>query len=283
MDYASIKNKMANIKVTQMKTISKDGTQIAYDKTGKGPALVLVDGAFCFRQHGVTPDLVPLLSSDFTVFSYDRRGRGESTDTKPYRVEREIEDLQAIVDATNETAFIFGMSSGAALLVQAVSKGLNARKIVLFEPPYVVVNENDEAPPADARERLEDFIKQDKRGGAVKYFMAKVMGVPAIFVLLFRIFGRNMFRKNEAVAHTLTYDVAIMDNFSVPQQLLSKIILPTIVIGGEKSPKKLLNAVQAVGQRMPNSKISLLKGQSHNVSMKVLAPVLIDFFKSDEI
>ncbi|HMH32071.1 MAG TPA: alpha/beta hydrolase [Puia sp.] len=261
-----------------MITISKDGTQIAYDKIGKGPALVLVDGAFCHRENGVTPRLVPLLSNHFTVFSYDRRGRGESTDTKPYSVEREIEDLEAIVGATMESPFVCGFSSGAALLVRSVAKGLPVNKIALFEPPYTAVNAAD-APPEDAAARLLGLTDQGKRGEAVKYFMTKVMGMPAAIVFLFRLFGKSIWKKNEGVSHTLSYDIAVMGNFGVPKEIISKINVPTIVIGGEKSPKKLADAVNAAAQGIPGSKIILLKDQSHNVSMKVLAPVLIDFFK----
>ena len=262
------------------KITSKDGTQIAYSKTGQGPALVLVDGAFCYRDYGVTPKLVPLLSSYFTVFSYDRRGRGESTDMKPYSVDREIEDLKGIVSVTNEIPFVYGISSGAALLLQSVDKGLIVKKIALFEPPYVVVNVNDIAPPEDAESELITLIGDGQKSSAVKYFMTKVMGIPAPIIFLFKLFRKSEWKKNESVAQTLSYDIALMGNYSVPKELTSRINLPAIVIGGEKSPKNLLNAVKAVGQSIPDSRVSLLKGQSHNVSQEVLAPVLIQFFNT---
>lgn len=171
------------------KVISKDGTHIVYDKTGQGPALVLVDGAFCYRDHGVTPRLVPLLSNFYTVYAYDRRGRGESADTKPYSVGREIEDLEAIVKATKQVPFVCGFSSGAALLLQAVSKGLPVKKIALFEPPYTVVNRDDTPPPRDAGAKLVNLTRQNRKREAVKYFMTNVMGMPAIVVFLFKLFG----------------------------------------------------------------------------------------------
>lgn len=261
-----------------IKIISKDGTTIACDKTGNGPALILIDGAFCYRDHGVSPKLVPLLSKDFTVYAYDRRGRGESGDTKPYMVDKEIEDLDAIIDATGEIPYICGLSSGAALLVKAIVKGSNAKKITLFEPPYVVINENDKKPPSDAKAVLESLVAQGQRGKAVSYFMTKVMGVPTIFILLFKIFGKKQFKKNEGVANTLSYDAEIMDNFSLPKDLLTKIALPTAVIGGDKSPGKLLSAAKHTAQNISNSEMILLKGQTHNVSMHVLAPELIRFF-----
>jgi pimeloyl-ACP methyl ester carboxylesterase len=262
------------------KIISKDGTQIAYDKMGQGPALVLVDGAFCYRDNGVTPRLVPLLANFFTVYSYDRRGRGESTDTKPYAVEREIEDLEAIVGATKETPFVCGFSSGAALLLQSVCKGLAVKKVALFEPPYVVVNSEDTQPPDDAATKLASLTNQGKKSEAVKYFMTKVMGMPGFIVFLFKLFGKSIWKKNESVANTLSYDVAIMGNYSVPKKVAASISVPTVVIGGEKSPRILKNAVEAVANSIPQSQIRMLKGQSHNVSMKVLAPCLIDFFNN---
>jgi pimeloyl-ACP methyl ester carboxylesterase len=260
------------------KSVSKDGTLIAFDKIGEGQALVLVDGAFCFRAHGPAPTLVPLLSGNFTVYSYDRRGRGESTDTLPYAIDREIEDLISIVEKTGQAPFILGISSGAALVLQALSKGMKVKKAGLFEPPYVAVTPTDIAPPDDAGKELSNFVGLGKRGEAVKYFMTKVMGMPPMVVFLFKLFGKSVWRKNENVANTLPYDIALMGDYTIPENITASIDVPTLVIGGEKSPQKLRNAVEALAKSIPDSQIILLKGQSHNVSMKVLAPVLIDFF-----
>jgi pimeloyl-ACP methyl ester carboxylesterase len=257
--------------------ISKDGVSIAFDKIGKGPALVLVDGAFCFREYGITPKLVPLISEFFTVYSYDRRGRGESSDREPYSIDNEIEDLKRIIEQTGEVPFICGFSSGAALILNAIDKGIKVKKIALFEPPYVVISPNDTAPPNDAEMKLTNFVKQGKRTHAVKYFMTKVMGMPGIVVFLFKLFGKSLWKKNESVANTLSYDVAIMGNYSVPKKIAASINVPTVVIGGEKSAQNIRNAVEVVAQAIPKSQIRLLKG-SHNISMKVLAPCLIDFY-----
>jgi pimeloyl-ACP methyl ester carboxylesterase len=148
------------------KVISKDGTSIAFDKTGTGPAMVLVDGAFCFSEYGVTPKLVPLLSEFFTVYSYDRRGRGESSDREPYSIDNEIEDLKKVIEKTGEVPFICGFSSGAGLVLQAIDKGVRVKKIALFEPPYVVVSPDDTAPPKDAEMELANLVKQGKRSDA---------------------------------------------------------------------------------------------------------------------
>jgi pimeloyl-ACP methyl ester carboxylesterase len=256
---------------------SKDGTSIAFDKTGKGPALVLVDGAFCFREYGVTPKLVPLISDQFTVYSYDRRGRGESSDREPYSIENEIDDLNKIIEQTGEEPFICGFSSGAGLILHAAGNGIKFKKIALFEPPYVAGSPNGSLPPHDAGINLANFVRDGKRSDAVKYFMTKVMGMPGSAVFLFKLFGKSLWKKNESVANTLSYDVAIMGNFSVPEKIAASINVPTIVIGGEKSSQNMRNALQAVARAIPQSQIRLIKG-SHNVSMKVLAPCLIDFF-----
>jgi pimeloyl-ACP methyl ester carboxylesterase len=258
--------------------ISKDGTSIAFDRTGKGPALVLVDGAFCFRNNGPAPQLIPLLSRYFTVYAYDRRGRGESTETLPYDVEREIEDLASVIEKTGEVPSVLGFSSGAALVLRAITRGVKFKNAALFEPPYVAGSGLDNAPPKDAETTLSNLVKAGKRGDAVKYFMTKVMGIPGIFVLLFKLIGKESWKKNEGVAHTLSYDVAIMGDFAVPSGLATSVTVRTAVIGGEKSPEKLKKAIEALSKSILQSQKIILKGQSHNVSMKVLAPVLLDFF-----
>ena len=120
------------------KVISKDGTAIAYDKAGNGPLVILVDGALCSRAFGPMPKLAKLLTNDFTVITYDRRGRNESTDTKPYAVEREIEDIGALINDNGGPAFVVGFSSGAALALAAAAHGLNISKLALYEPPFMV-------------------------------------------------------------------------------------------------------------------------------------------------
>jgi len=259
--------------------ISKDGTSIAFDKTGEGPALVLVDGAFCYRTYGVTPNLVPLLSDHFTVYAYDRRGRGDSGDTKPYDVLKEIEDLNSIIDATKETPFICGFSSGASLVMQAIADGSLAKRIALFEPPFVAKGKNDGPSGEEAIAELEKLISCGERTNAVKYFMTKVMGMPSIFVWLFKTFAGKMFKNNERVAHTLAYDITILETYKEPKVPGSKITVPALVISGDKSPVKLIDAAKRTAQSIPDAELLLLKGQNHNVSMKALAPVLINFFK----
>ncbi len=260
------------------KVISKDGTSIAFGKTGKGPSLVLVDGAFCYSKYGNTPGLVPLLSDYFTVYYYDRRGRGESSDTDPYSVDNEVWDLKKIIDKTGEEPFICGFSSGASLIIHLIGKGVKVKKIALFEPPYVATSSYNTIPPEDAATKLNSFVRLNKRDEAVKYFMTKVMGMPAIFVFLLKQFGKSIWEENKSVANTLSYDVAIMGSYSVPKQIAASINVPTLVIGGEKSSGNLRQGIEDVAKEIPQSQIKWLRGQKHNVSMEILAPCLINFF-----
>ena len=257
--------------------ISKDGTTIAYDKKGQGFPVVLIDGALCSRDMGPMPGLSALLSTQFTVIHYDRRGRNESGDTAPYSVEKEIEDIDALIKTAGGEADVFGISSGAVLAMTAVSRGLAIRKLAIYEPPFSV-DKNAHITPADSETRLKKLIANNDRSGAVKYFMKDMVGIPAIFTYVMRIFP--VWSKLKRVAHTLPYDAAVMGDFSLPVEMISSIKIPTLVAGGEKSPEGLKSAVRAVAGIIPNQQSEMLKGQTHNVSPKALAPVLTQFFKS---
>ncbi|MBA3679865.1 MAG: alpha/beta hydrolase [Bacteroidetes bacterium] len=262
-----------------MKITSKDGTQIAYDKTGNGPALIIVDGAFGYRQNGNTRELVKLLADHFTVYDYDRRGRGESTDTQPYSVDREIEDLNALVEASGESPFVCGFSSGCGLVLQTVDQGRKFKKIALYEPPYVAIHKEDKLPVKEVIKTIEDLISRGKKTTAVNYFLKKVVCIPGILLFFIRLFNPSGWKKNESIAHTLLYDLAVMGDLRFPQGLASNNLSPVLAIGGEKSPERLTNGVKNVAKHVPNSETLFLKGQTHNVSMKAIAPELIRFFK----
>jgi pimeloyl-ACP methyl ester carboxylesterase len=258
------------------KLISRDGTTIAFDRLGNGAPIILVDGALCSRTFGPVPQLAPILAQHFTVFAYDRRGRGDSGDTAPYSVDREIEDLEALIETAGGSAYVWAMSSGAALALRASASGLNIKKLALYEPPFMVSN-SGHRPPVDHEAQLNHFISLDQRGEAAKYFLRKMIGVPAIIVTVMRLMP--VWSKLKALANTLPYDAAVMGDSSLPTDLLASVAVPTLVNGGEKSPEVLRNAVQAVADALPNARYSLLKGQNHNVSMKVLAPELLEYFK----
>ena len=262
-------------------TTSRDGTRIAFSKLGAGPALVLVDGAFCYRQNGPAPDLVPLLARDFTVFSYDRRGRGESGDTMPYAIEREIDDLAAIIDQAGGSAFVFGISSGAALALQAAASGVNITKLALYEPPYIMEGgqpRNIEAAIA----RLRALLSDGDRSGAVRYFMTDVFGAPKPFVAVMPLLMPRAWRRNQTVANTLPYDVTLISDWSVLRERRASIRVPTLVLGGDRSPAGLQTAVQTVTAAIPNARQRVLAGQNHMISAKTVAPVLQQFFRSPD-
>ena len=256
--------------------LSRDGTSIVYDRVGSGPAVILVDGAFCSRAFGPMPKLAPLLASDFTVISYDRRGRGDSGDTQPDAVEREIEDLDALIRAAGGAAHVLGISSGAVLALKAAARGLGIMNLALYEPPFVAVSEAGHRAPPDSVAQLTRMIATGRRGEAVKFYLTQVMGAPRILYYGMRIMP--LWRKMKAVAPSLPYDAAIMGDFVPPQEQLASVSVPTLVIGGAKSPAALRAAVQATADAVPGARRRMLKGQTHNVAVHTLAPVLTEFF-----
>lgn len=262
------------------KVKSKDGTVIAYDKIGRGPVLILVGGAFSYRKFPGLMELAQLLSSDFTVINYDRRGRGDSGDTETYSVAREVDDLQAVIDETGGTAYVWGLSSGAALVLEAAVSGVVFEKIALYEPPYIVDEHETSAHATSAHaehgKKLQDMIDAGHRDAAVKYFM-KMLGVPGFIVSIMRLMP--FWSRLRAVANTLPYDVAIMGDYRLPSEQIQSITTPTHVIAGGKSPAGKQETARAVARLLPNGTHQLLAGQNHNVSMKMLAPVLQAFYK----
>jgi len=260
-----------------MKAISRDGTAIAYQREGSGPPLILVDGALCSRRFGPMPKLAPLLAPHFSVTTYDRRGRGESGDTPPYAKEREVEDLAALIREAGEPAFLLGLSSGAALALEAAAGGLDVRKVAAYEPPFV---------DADGRQggagrhetRLRELIAEGDRGGAVKYFMRDMVGMPAPAVFMMRLMPW-IWHKLEAVAPTLPYDAAVMGDYTVPAARYAAIKNPTLVMHGTKTDLRLQAAARAVAEAIPGAQHRTLEGQTHNVSPAVLTPPVVEFFR----
>jgi pimeloyl-ACP methyl ester carboxylesterase len=258
--------------------ISKDGTAIAYERSGKGPALVLVDGALCSRAFGPMPKLAPLLAQHFTVYTYDRRGRGQSGDTQPYSKEREVEDIAALIQEAGGPAFLLGLSSGAALALEAAASGLDIEKIAAYEPPYV--DDGGREGGAAHEHELKTLLAAGNRGGAVKYFMRSMVGVPAPFVFMMQVMPW-IWRKMKAVAHTLPYDAAVMSEFRVPTERLASIKVPTLAMHGSKTDLRLEKATRSVAAAVPGAQQRTLPGQTHNVKPAVLAPVVVEFFTAD--
>ena len=249
---------------------SKDGTTIAYSVLGSGPALVLVDGALCSRAFGPMPGYAKALADSYTVHWYDRRGRGESGDTPPYAIDREVEDLAAVIQAAGGKASVYGTSSGAALAFNAAARGLPIEKLILFEPPYTLPSFRAHV------DALWALRERDERGAAVRYFMCDVVGMPKVMGWIFSLFP--MMKQLKAVAPTLPYDLSIMSDDSVWARAGS-IRQPTLVIGGGKSPKPLQDAVGKVAAAIPGARRIDLPGQTHNVSAQAVLPVIREFLR----
>lgn len=261
-------------------TTSADGTTIAYEKVGSGPALVLVDGALCHREFGPAKELAELLSPAYTVYFYDRRGRGESGNTLPYRVDREIEDLKAVIEATGGPAFVAGQSSGAGLAYRAAAAGVPMRRLAGYESPWVGLRPNKDGTPHDYLGELQALVAAGERGRAVDYFMTKMVGGPWFLPIMFRLM-RKPWSRLRAVAHTLPYDAEVMGaQFAAPVDDLATIAVPTLVLGGAKSPPDMREAQEKIADAIPGSQRRLLEGQTHQVSASALAPALLEFFGS---
>jgi pimeloyl-ACP methyl ester carboxylesterase len=258
---------------------SRDGTPIACDTAGDGPAMILVGGAFSYRRYKSWVQLAELLAPRFRVVTYDRRGRGDSGDTAPYAVEREIEDLAALVEAAGGSAHVFGMSSGGVLALRAAAAGVPVERAAVYQPPFTV-DASGHLPPPDFESRLDALVASGDRGATVRYFMREGMGAPRALVGALRL-ARPLWRNLEAVAHTLPYDYAVMNGTvhgtPLAPEPWASIATPTLVLDGGKSPAPLRLAADTLALHMPNARRRTVAGQSHNVSMTVLAPVLGDF------
>jgi pimeloyl-ACP methyl ester carboxylesterase len=257
---------------------SRDGTAIAYDKRGEGPALILVDGALTVHSAG-SGELAGLLAPHFTVYGFDRRGRGESGDTLPYAVDREIDDIEALIDRAGGSAFLYGHSSGGPLAMRAAIRlGSKVSKIAMYEPPY----NNDPG----AQESWSQYLRQltqtlaeGRRGDAVALFM-RFLGTPAEQIDGMR---RAPFWPGlEAVAPTLAYDHAAIlgEPWSVPSELAARVSVPALVMAGDASLPFMPDAARVLSQAIPQGQLRTLKGQTHEVNPGVLAPVLLEFFTS---
>jgi pimeloyl-ACP methyl ester carboxylesterase len=261
------------------KVTSKDGTAIAFDRTGHGPALILVSGALGDRSAAMA--LTPLLSPRFAVLAYDRRGRGDSGDTTPYAVGREVEDIDALIKEAGGSAFVFGHSSGAVLALEAAAHIPAITRLAMYEPPFIL---DDTRPPLpkDYVTHLNELVAAGRRGDAVEYFMTKAVGVPDEIVAQMR--QSPMWAGMEKLAHTLAYDGKIMGNNMVGHSLQAKqwasVRIPTLVIDGGASEPWARNAVQALADALPNAQRRTLEGQTHNVDPAILAPLLIEFFQA---
>ena len=253
---------------------SKDGTTIAYEKAGNGDVVILVLGALNSRKSGSR--LVKLLASHFTVVSYDRRGRGDSTDTEPYSPHREFEDIVSLIDAVGGPVCLYGHSSGAAIALQVAGKLYKqVRKLAIYEAPYSLDDEECKT-TNEYYGQLKKLLKDGRKGDAVALFIRSA-GVSDKQIQALK--KMPMWRGLELMAPTLAYDSEILgEGHALPVALLKSIKVPTLIMHGGAGTIHMRDTAHAISKYIPNMQIRTLAGQTHGVSPKVLAPVLIEFF-----
>jgi pimeloyl-ACP methyl ester carboxylesterase len=266
-----------------MQTVtSKDGTKIAFDKVGSGPAVILVQGAIAYRAIDPTiAQLAELLGKHFTVYNYDRRGRGESGDTQPFAKEREIEDLQALVEVAGGKAMVLGFSSGSILSLDATVATPGITRIGAYEPPFIV-DDSRQPVPADYAEHLTTLAAEGKRDEAVEFFLTQAVGIPAEHIGGMKQ-DQTTWSGMTGVAHTIAYDAAIVGNVlqgkPLPMERWVKVTVPVLVVDGGASDAWMHHGADALAKVLPRAGRRTLEGQTHAVDPKVLAPVIIEFFK----
>jgi len=254
------------------KTVSRDGTSVAYESTGQGPAVILVSGAM---STGATlaPLAVPL-SDRFRVVVYDRRGRGESGDTAPYAVAREVEDLAALIEAVGGEAALYGVSSGGALVLEAAASGLPVRQVAVYEVPFAV-SEGGAKERAEYTERLTEALGKGRRGDAVELFL-RLTGLAEEMIQGAR--QSPMWAGMEAIAPSLAYDDAVMGDGLVPRDRLASITVPVLSVAGGASRAWMREVARTIAEAVPDGTYRGLEGQTHAVEPDILGPVLVEFF-----
>ena len=264
---------------------SKDGTRIGYSVTGTGPVIVLVDGALCYRTSGPMGPISAQLKDRFTVVTYDRRGRGESGDTKPYAIRREVEDLDALIDAAGGSVMIYAISSGVPLAL-AAADSLGAGRItsmVLYEAPLILDTTRKPVDP-DYAGKMDALIARGDNAGAVKHFMQNGVGLPGFAILMMQLMG--VMKKLAPVGPTLAYDTALVTPFwknkPLPAGVWPNATMPVLNIGGGKSDPWMQNAQLAISKALPNATHRTLPGQNHMVAATAIAPLIKQFLGETE-
>ncbi|MEA2297874.1 MAG: hypothetical protein QOF77_810 [Solirubrobacteraceae bacterium] len=256
--------------------ISADGTRIAFDRLGKGPPLILVGGATCDRS--ITRPTAEALAPSFTVLNFDRRGRGQSGDTPPFALEREIEDIGALIEAAGGTAAVYGHSSGAALVLHAAAHGLAITAVILHDAPYRPDDAGWQSAAREYGRQLRALLADDRRGEALDLFMA-LTGMPQALIEARRHSpGRA---SQEALAPTLAYDSAAMGDIergaAIPTELLEQVKAPVLTISGGMSPPFMIDTAIRLADGAPDGRHHLLEGQGHATDPEILVPVIVEF------
>lgn len=256
------------------KVISRDGTAIAYEKIGSGPPLIFISGAICHRKFQPIIDDVKILSKAFTVYNYDRRGRGDSGDKETYSVRSEIEDIEALIDAAGGSVYIYGHSSGAILALEATLVIPNkVKKVYIYDPPYVS-NEKEYQEYQLTKERIKSLLDSGKNSNAIREFLVSI-GMPRIFTFFLPL--TPGWKRTVQLAPTLLYDITLTEN-PVPTERLAKIKVPICVAYGEESPKELRIVSSLLNQTIQGSELQGFPKQDHMVDTKILLPKMIQYF-----
>ncbi|MEU8803174.1 alpha/beta hydrolase [Spirillospora sp. NPDC048819] len=258
------------------KVTSADGTAIAYDRAGEGHPVVIVGGATCDRL--ITRPLADALAAHFDVINYDRRGRGDSTDTPPFAVGREVDDLAALIAAAGGSAHVYGHSSGAALALHAAARGLPIDRLVLHEPPF---NPDDARRMAESRRlagEIDTAVAEGRRGDVLAMFLGGV-GMPPEMLQQVREDPRML-----ALAHTVAYDLAALGvhdrGGTVPAELAATVAVPTLVLAGGASPDWMIDTARRLADALRAGRHEVLDGQDHIVPPEILVPALRTFLQA---
>lgn len=252
---------------------SADGSTIAYEKTGTGPAVIVIGGAFSTRQSA--GGLAPLLAAHFSVYAYDRRGRVDSTQAGPYAVEREVEDLAALIEAAGGSANLYGHSSGGMLALEAAASGLPIARVAAYEPPYT------ESPAGyrsvqEWRAAVDGALQGGDEAAAAKAFLR---GTGADDASIDAMASAPWWPGMLGIAHTLPHDLALMGDGSVPVERMRAVSVPTLLLYGADSPEWARDAAAALASVIPDSKQVAMQGQTHNADPATIAPEVMDFFR----
>lgn len=256
-------------------TQSKDGTTLAYDIYGTGPALIYITGASCFRAFFPVVQDAKAFAQEFTVYNYDRRGRGDSGNTLPWSVEREVEDIDALIDAAGGKAYVYGHSSGAVLALEAALQlSDKVQKVVLYDASYAH-DQTEQVEYGQLRQQINQLLQEGKYAKAMKGFLSGI-GMPKAFVFCLPLFPG--WKTMRALAPTLAYDMALTSDLP-PVERARQVTVPTQILVGQKSPASLHSVADQLAKAVPNARFAQVAGQDHMVSAKALLPLLVDFLK----
>jgi len=268
---------------TQKSVVSKDGATIAFEQSGSGPAIVLVSAALADRDGAAK--LARLLAPDFTVLNYDRRGRGSSTDHQPYAVEREVEDIEALMDSAGGPAYLFGSSSGSVLALEAANKlGRKTKGVVMFEPPFIIDGSRPPM-PEDLSQQIDRLVADNRRDDAAKHFFTHGMGIPPVFVTLMRLLMPG-WSKMAAMTHTIRYDLAVLVGTQagkpLPADRWASVQSPVLVLVGSRSEPFFHSGAKSLARILRNAQYRPLEGRDHSAVLMApqdLAAAIKEYFR----